>query len=105
VPAGIQVRASRPYRAAGTCPPPSWESGPGKDGAAGAAGRAVDNTGEGEVVQPEQEKSAPQVVSEPDPPYDSDKQQRPGLEAEMRTEPGYRASVTGRAGSWRGRPR
>ncbi|MFE8992317.1 SDR family oxidoreductase [Streptomyces collinus] len=43
-------------------------------------------------MQPEQEKSAPQVVSEPDPPYDSDKQQRPGLEAEMRSKPRYRAS-------------
>ncbi|CAM5540986.1 SDR family oxidoreductase OS=Streptomyces violarus OX=67380 GN=FHS41_005067 PE=3 SV=1 [Streptomyces violarus] len=32
-------------------------------------------------MQPEQERSAPQVVSEPDPPYDSDKQQRPGLES------------------------
>ncbi|CAM5316478.1 Putative oxidoreductase YghA OS=Streptomyces griseorubiginosus OX=67304 GN=yghA PE=3 SV=1 [Streptomyces griseorubiginosus] len=43
-------------------------------------------------MQPEQERSAPQVVSEPDPPYDSDKQQRPGLEADMRTRPRYRAS-------------
>ncbi|MFJ3621475.1 hypothetical protein ACIPSH_25480 [Streptomyces iakyrus] len=91
MPAGIPVRASHPFRAAGTCPPPSWERGPGKDGAAGAAGRAVDDTGNGEAVRPEQEKSAPQVVSEPDPPYESDKQQRPGLEAAMRTEPRYRA--------------
>ncbi|MFF6951102.1 SDR family NAD(P)-dependent oxidoreductase [Streptomyces iakyrus] len=43
-------------------------------------------------MQPEQEKSAPQVVSEPHPPYDSDKQQRPGPEAAMRSEPRYRAS-------------
>ncbi|MFG1664651.1 SDR family oxidoreductase [Streptomyces sp. Y7] len=40
----------------------------------------------------EQEASAPQVVSEPAPPYDSDKQQRPGLEADMRSAPRYRAS-------------
>ncbi|GAA2765377.1 hypothetical protein GCM10010103_44180 [Streptomyces paradoxus] len=92
MPAGIPVGASHPFRAAGTCLPPSWERGPGKDGAAGEAGRAVDDTGKGVAVQPEQEKSAPQVVSEPDPPYASDKQRRPGLEAEMRTEPRHRAS-------------
>ncbi|GAA2477206.1 SDR family oxidoreductase [Streptomyces longisporus] len=43
-------------------------------------------------MQPEQEPSAPQVISEPVPPYDSDKQQRPGLEADMRTAPRYGAS-------------
>ncbi|UUU19082.1 SDR family oxidoreductase [Streptomyces sp. DSM 40750] len=50
------------------------------------------NSVEGKTLQPDQEPSAPQVVSEPAPPYDSDKQQRPGLEADMRTRPRYRAS-------------
>jgi hypothetical protein len=44
------------------------------------------------ALQPEQEPSAPQFTSEPVPPYYSDKQQRPGLEADMRTAPRYRAS-------------
>ncbi|MER5830403.1 hypothetical protein ABT116_06120 [Streptomyces sp. NPDC002130] len=56
-------------------------------------------------MQPEQEKSAPQVVSEPDPLYDSDKQARPGLEADMRTEPRYRASRYRASGKLEGRPR
>ncbi|WP_374200266.1 hypothetical protein [Streptomyces sp. AC555_RSS877] len=43
-------------------------------------------------MQSEHEDSAPQVVSEPAPPYDSDKQKWPGLEADMRTAPSYRAS-------------
>ncbi|MCD7438343.1 SDR family oxidoreductase [Streptomyces lincolnensis] len=43
-------------------------------------------------MQPEPEHTAPQVVSEPVPPYDSQKQQWPGLEADMRTAPRYRAS-------------
>ncbi|MGP4000869.1 SDR family oxidoreductase [Streptomyces sp. 8N706] len=41
---------------------------------------------------PEHEQSASQVVSEPTPPYDSDKQQWPGRESDMRTAPRYRAS-------------
>jgi hypothetical protein len=54
-------------------------------------------------VQPEQEKSVPQVVSEPDPPYDSDKQRRPGLEADMRTKPRYRASRSRASGKREGK--
>jgi NAD(P)-dependent dehydrogenase (short-subunit alcohol dehydrogenase family) len=37
------------------------------------------------------EQPAPQVTAEPSPPYDSDKQRRPGLEADMRTAPRHRA--------------
>ncbi|MEU0073557.1 SDR family oxidoreductase [Streptomyces sp. NPDC006332] len=43
-------------------------------------------------MQSENEETAPQVVSEPAPPYDSQKQQWPGLEADMRTAPNHRAS-------------
>lgn len=43
-------------------------------------------------MQSEPEETAPQVVSEPAPPYDSDKQEWPGLEADMRSAPRYRAS-------------
>ncbi|MDX2602592.1 SDR family oxidoreductase [Streptomyces caniscabiei] len=42
-------------------------------------------------MQSEHRGTAAQVVSEPAPPYDSDKQQRPGLEADMRTAPRHRA--------------
>jgi hypothetical protein len=72
----------------GTCLPPLWAPRAGKE-RRGPGRTAVSWTtpANGKPVQPEQERSAPQVVSEPDPPYDSDKQQRPGLEADMRTAP------------------
>ncbi|MFD9116459.1 SDR family NAD(P)-dependent oxidoreductase [Streptomyces bottropensis] len=50
-----------------------------------------DGTGERHILQPEPEHPAPQVVAEPAPPYDTDKQRRPGLETGMRTAPRYRA--------------
>ncbi|MEV6319318.1 SDR family NAD(P)-dependent oxidoreductase [Streptomyces sp. NPDC051776] len=46
---------------------------------------------------------APQVVSEPAPPYDSDKQEPPGLEARMRTLPRYQASQYQACGKPRGK--
>ncbi|WP_307035606.1 hypothetical protein [Streptomyces canus] len=52
----------------------------------------MNSSGEGNTLRPEQEPSAPQVTSEPAPSYDSDKQPRPGLEADMRTAPRDRAS-------------
>lgn len=63
----------------------------------------MDNPGERNPVQSDHEQRAPQVVSEPDPPYDADKQKRPGLEADMRTAPHYRASRYRAAGKLEGK--
>ncbi|MDX3697236.1 hypothetical protein PV726_44935 [Streptomyces europaeiscabiei] len=46
-------------------------------------------------MQSQHEQREPQVTAEPAPPYDSDKQRRPGLEADMRTAPRYRRAGTG----------
>lgn len=49
------------------------------------------STGERHTLQSKHEQPVPQVSDEPTPPYDSDKQRRPGLEADTRTAPRYRA--------------
>ncbi|MGW0843966.1 SDR family oxidoreductase [Streptomyces sp. NPDC002787] len=52
-------------------------------------------------MQSKHEQAVPQVAAEPTPPYDSDKQRRPGLEADMRTAPRYRAERYRAAGKLR----
>lgn len=55
----------------------------------------MDSPGERHILQSQHEQREPQVTAEPAPPYDSDKQRRPGLEADMRTAPRYRRAGTG----------
>ncbi|MEU9270079.1 SDR family oxidoreductase [Streptomyces sp. NPDC048251] len=63
----------------------------------------MDDIDEREALQSEHEQPTPQVVSEPAPPYDSDKQKRPGLEADMHTAPRYQASRYRAAGKLEGK--
>ncbi|MEU9919535.1 hypothetical protein [Streptomyces sp. NPDC051001] len=80
---GPHIKERRHARLAVTESDLAIDGTPPHGGAARCSARAA--------LQPEQEPSAPEFTSEPVPPYDSDKQQRPGLAADMRTPPRYRA--------------